>query len=77
MLFEHPDDGGNMLTKASVDLLWELDSKIVDLEVRPDATIFFFFFYSSLVSQPVAPPVFANSAQQNAVVSAGLSPPLR
>lgn len=34
MLLEHPEEGGNMLTKASVDVLWELDAKIMELEVK-------------------------------------------
>lgn len=34
VLLEHPDEGGNVLTKASVDVLWELDAKIKELEVR-------------------------------------------
>eukprot|EP00752_Nemacystus_decipiens_P014689 g13085.t1 len=34
VLFEHADEGGNVLTKASVDVLWELDAKILELETK-------------------------------------------
>lgn len=34
MLLEHPDEGGNVLTKLNVDVLWDLDARIVELEVK-------------------------------------------
>lgn len=33
-LAESPSDGGNLLTKDSLDSLWELDARILKLEVR-------------------------------------------
>lgn len=31
---EHPDAGGNVLTKAFVDVLWDLDAEIKQIEVK-------------------------------------------
>lgn len=35
MLLEHPDEGGSVLTKQSLDVFWSLNALIVEREVSP------------------------------------------
>lgn len=39
ILLEHPEDGGSVLTKESMDALWALDATIVGIEVRLDSIL--------------------------------------
>ena len=34
MLMENPSEGGSVLTKEAMDSLWELDAKVLAIEVR-------------------------------------------
>ena len=32
ILMEHPEEGGNLLTKETLDLLWEVSAQVAELE---------------------------------------------
>jgi len=34
LLYENPDKNGNVLTKHWMDLVWEVDAKVLELEVN-------------------------------------------
>lgn len=38
ILLEHPDEDGSVLNKHSVDAFWDLNAKIVQVEVNPSRT---------------------------------------
>lgn len=34
LLYESPDENGNVLTKHWMDIVWEVDAKVMELEVN-------------------------------------------